>query len=292
MSIVRWSVSQRPLKDMDQDSDFQIAPPIVYKYRWFDPAGKHLRLITLGELWFACAKDFNDPFDTSFRYNFDGLHTELGERWARDAANRHQSDLSPHDRETFALARIAELRNDPKQVQLTNQYTIESNYKTFGICSLCAANDNLLLWAHYSHDHKGFCVGLSVDYLDSISKSLVPKELYLDLHKVKYSPVVPNPNFFEKMINMDDTSYIVDFIATKSPDWSYEQEYRLVFWDKVNWALRLAPEAVSEVILGCRISPEHRDEILHACRTHVPHARLLQASKQDSRFAVSFEDIV
>jgi hypothetical protein len=277
---------------MSPDSTFQTAPPILYKYRRFDSEGKHFRVITHGELWFACARDFNDPFDTSFQYNFDGLNTELGERWARDAANRYETHLNPLERERLAIARIEELRRSPEECRRLSQKIIELNHGTFGICSLCAARDNLLLWAHYSQDHKGFCVGLSVSYLDLVSRRLLRDKLLLDLHKVRYSSVVPNPNIFESMIKMEDTSHLVDFIATKSLDWSYEQEYRLVFWHKVNWAVRLDPEAISEVILGYRISDEDKHDILEACRAHIPLARLFQARKHESRFALSIEPIV
>ena len=276
---------------MIQESDFQTAPDILYKYRRFDADGKHIRLITHRELWFASAKDFNDPFDTAFRYNLEGLEGELGERWARVATDRHLSHFGPEEREKYAATRLAKLREDPDEIQRMHQHTIDSNYNKWGICSLCKSRDNLLLWAHYSEDHKGFCIGLSVEHLNSISRALVSQKLLLDLHKVTYSPKVPNPNFFEKMLNLEDNSHITEFIATKSPDWGYEQEYRLVFWERANTALQIPPEAIKEIILGCRISNENRSLVLLASRTHLPQAQLLQARKDVSTFALVLEPL-
>jgi len=272
-------------------SGFETAPAILYKYRRFDPQGKHVRLLRHGEVWFPSARDFNDPFDTAFRYNFDGLHDELGERWIRIAVKRQEPHLNHEQSELRAKTRLAELRNDPEEIQKMHQFSIETNYRAWGICSLCTVRDNLLLWAHYSQDHKGFCVGLSTNALDSVSRALVRDKLTLDLQKVNYSPVLPNPNFFEKMINLEDTSYIRDFIGTKSPDWSYEQEYRLVFYERANFSLRIPLEAVAEVILGCRITTGDKELLIRTCRTHLPHARLFQARKEETRFALVLEPI-
>jgi hypothetical protein len=267
---------------------FETAPPILFKYRRFDVDGRHLRLITHSELWFACAKDFNDPFDTSFGYNFEGIDSEIGERWARNAVEKFESHLTPPQREERARIRITEIRNDPSYTEQSKREFIETNYNTFGICSLSATKDNLLLWAHYSHNHTGFCVGLSVDYLYEFSKRLVKNNDLLDLYKVNYTNAVPNPNFYESMLKTEeDTESLVPFIATKFNDWRYEQEYRLIFWHNVNKTLSVNHQAISEVILGCKISSRDREAILKACRKYVPHARVYQAEKQEKEFALS-----
>lgn len=269
---------------------FENAPSILYKYRFFDQKEKHLQLITHSELWFSCANKFNDPFDISFTFNFDGLNTELAERWAKKLVKRDEPNLTPAQCEKKALTRLSEIRGDSNYSDHMKKEFIEINYDTFGICSLCERNDNLLIWAHYSQNHTGFCVGLSVKHLDTLSRGFVKEKSLLDLHKVRYSRTLPNPNFFESMLS-DDDNCILDFITTKFTDWSYEQEYRLVFWDYVNKALNVDYSAICEVILGCRITEENKNKLIELCQNHVPHAKIYQAEKHDKRFALSIKPI-
>ncbi len=193
--------------------------------------------------------------------------------------------------EQRARQRIAELRNDHDYQEQKKHEFVEHNRNTFGVCSLCASYDNLLLWAHYSYNHTGFCVGLSVDSLHNISVSLAHNNELLDLHRVRYRSRLLNPNFFKSMISLEDTRHVQAFIETKSRDWKYEQEWRLVFWHHVNEAMPLGHVAIREVILGCRISSIDRDRILDLCREHVPHARVLQAGKSETRFSLDFTSV-
>lgn len=229
--------------------DIQRKTTILYKYRHFDPSGHSLRIISRSELWFSCAKFFNDPFDTAFTYDFDGLYTELAERWARNAVNRYNPELPETEREILARQRLTRIRNDTAYQNGKQEEFVESNYQTFGICSLAGSKDNLLLWAHYAEQHTGFCVGLSVSDLNNIANSLAKGRDVLEIIPVKYSTETPHPNFFESMLN-EDTSHITDFIATKSTHWRYEEEQRLVFWQNVNKSFLVGYPTIREVILG------------------------------------------
>lgn len=263
----------------------------LYKYRQFDDSRRNLRIISHSELWFSCAKSFNDPFDTAFTYNFEGLHDELAERWALDAADRHFSDLPLHERRDRAMRILAAIRNSPTYQQEKEREFVEDNYRTFGICSFAGSYDNLLMWAHYAASHTGFCVGFSGAHLEEIMENYAKQDVLLDRTEVKYSTEAPRPNFFESMLDLGDASHVNSFIATKSIDWKYEQEQRLVYLHHVDEALSIGHAAITEVILGCRISSQNRDEIVSLCRSKVPHARILRAEKDDRSFALKFNDI-
>ncbi len=264
---------------------------ILYKYRAFDDAGRNIRTISHAEFWFASAKSFNDPFDSAFNYNFDGLHAELAEKWARSAAHHYQANLTNVEKEHDAMRKLSQIRSDPNYLDRMYQHFIEESNNQFGICSFAGSKDNLLLWAHYAAKHTGFCVGLSESKLISIRDILARTDVLLDLREVKYSREMPNPNFFEAMLKIEDTSDIDIFITTKSMHWSYEEERRLLLWDKVDIALPLGHEAIQEVILGCKISPANKQLILSLCREHVSHAVVLQAMKAQHTFSITFEQI-
>lgn len=269
----------------------QTKPGILYKYRNFDPSGHSLRIISHSELWFSCAKSFNDPFDTALTYNFDGLHTELAEKWSLSAVNNSFPMLPKAEKKKLAMQRLAEIRKDPIYIEQRRRDFIEQNYQTFGICSLAGSKDNLLLWSHYADHHRGFCVGLSVPILKNNMFRLVKDRILLDLVPIRYSRDIPNLNFFESMLNLNGLSDIEVFVATKSVHWSYEEEQRLVFWDNVDKAFQIDSAAIQEVILGCRISPANKEIIISLCRKCIPQVPIIQAVKDERTFSLSFERI-
>ena len=147
----------------------QNTPSILYKYRFFDPDGYHLRMIKDAEIWFASAQSFNDPFDSSLQFDFDGVNTELAEKWARKAVERDSPHLTQAERNDVAARELSKFRSDPA-ARLTwfKKYYSDTNYKTFGICSLTPIPDSLLMWGHYANGHKGFCVGIDTKIINAL----------------------------------------------------------------------------------------------------------------------------
>lgn len=84
----------------------------------------------------------------------------------------------------------------------------------------------------------------------------------LDLVKVSYSDEIPDFNFFESMMSGHKYQDMITILTTKSVHWSYEREYRLMYWDGINVSVGIGHSAVVEVILGCRTSCEGKQRIL------------------------------
>jgi len=260
---------------------------VLYKYRSFDRKGHGLNMLKKAEIWLPSARSFNDPFDSAFTYDLDGLDGPIAEKWIRSALNRHVPHLSPAGKEKWATLRLAEMRADKAKVEKQRQDEIEMSYKKFGICSLSASNDNLLMWAHYAGEHTGFVVGLSVptlyDYMYELSAT---KKEFLHLIAVNYTTEFPRANFFEAMLGINDPDYTTVFFATKSVHWKYEEEHRLVYWEGSNTKLTIGHDAFVEIVLGYRISPKNKKRILRICEKHIPSARIFEAKKHDRNFAL------
>jgi hypothetical protein len=95
--------------------------------------------------------------------------------------------------------------------------------KHLGICSLSRDPLNLLMWAHYANNHRGFVVEFSIPTVgaeeeakDYLLKYLVPLE-------VNYSKEKPIIDHFD-----DDNTNANKTTLTKGIDWVYEQEERVV----------------------------------------------------------------
>lgn len=268
-------------------------PGIIYKYRCFDENGYVFNMIRDGEIWFSSARNFNDPFDTAITHNFDGLYDQIAEVWVRNILIQDMQHLSSSEIENYTSIKLKEIRENPQVLMQRQRDIIEMQHKKFGICSFSAVRDNILLWSHYAKNHNGVCIGFStkiiIDYADKLARD---KDELLELVKIKYSSEYPQHSLVKKASNPEDFSDIEDLLYTKASDWSYEKEYRLIYWGKTNFSLKLGPKAVLEIILGCCIDPTHRDLILAICsKLRVP-PRVYQATKSKRQFSLEFERIL
>jgi hypothetical protein len=72
--------------------------------------------------------------------------------------------------------------------------------------------DSTLMWSHYADNHKGICLEFSTDY-----------SLFGSAQEVQYLSSYPQ---WSPQALMDKTSPHI--LLTKSHDWSYESEYRII----------------------------------------------------------------
>jgi hypothetical protein len=214
--------SEAELRDWRSSSKIQPidTPPILYKYRNFDSKGHYLKLIQDGELWFSSARAFNDPFDSALQYQFKDNPEGIKRKWAEDFLKRYKPHLDRKERRKIVREKLKEI--DSAYIEKQIQYQVELNYKNYGICSFTEIRDDLLMWAHYSDHHRGFCVGIDTNELLQCQLALHMGNMQLTkLVKVIYSSTMPSINFFETMLN-HNTNDTVTLLTTKSIHWSYE----------------------------------------------------------------------
>ena len=137
--------------------------------------------------------------------------------------------------------------------------------ESLGILSLTEKYDNLLMWAHYAENHKGFVIGFDGENDFFHHKHSEDDELR-HIRKVQYSEERPN-------IQLNIIDDMADIFLTKSKEWEYEQEWRMLERmldanktiqknDEAICLFSFPAECVKEVILGCRMLPSIRREII------------------------------
>ena len=88
----------------------------------------------------------------------------------------------------------------------------------FGYVNLYLMLLNLLMWAHYANSHKGFCIGYKFeDIINKFGINILPV-----IYSEEYS-VIRSYKMFE-----DYDEFFLDEWRSKSIEWSYEKEWRLV----------------------------------------------------------------
>lgn len=119
-----------------------------------------------------------------------------------------------------------------------------------GVCCLSEEYNNPLLWSHYGDQHKGFCVGYSLDRN--------PKPT---INQVNYGGerTVPTSLIAQAILQQDNSSKeLLDskMFLQKAEPWQYEKEWRI--FDRIG--LQDSPLKLEEISFGIRCP----DSVIHA----------------------------
>lgn len=134
---------------------------------------------------------------------------------------------------------------------------VNSAREDVGILSLCDTSDNMLLWAHYAHEHRGAVLELDVSELitttDENTIQCVAEVIYSDARVDYIAERIP----------------LWMTLAYKSQAWAYEREWRL--FKSLNnlrrktddiFVIDLPPSAIKSVTFGARASGSEESDTL------------------------------
>lgn len=194
-------------KNVDRDTAYRSLiknkPSKLYKYR--SDNKNSIDDFKDDKLWFNNPNNYNDPFDT---FVSGSLFNNAVEQLKEDILNRKSNlDKMFGKEETNIKENELYIENFKKNEEARINF-IKTVRSKFRVSCFSQNNDSILMWSHYSNSHKGFC--LEYDF------KMLKEAITLPL-PVKYSNDLPN--------NVDNK---LELIFTKSKEWSYEEEWRLV----------------------------------------------------------------
>ncbi|EHS1090821.1 DUF2971 domain-containing protein [Vibrio cholerae] len=232
----------------------------LYKYRSVDSFT--LDIIANNRIFFAKPEMFNDPYDTEFNIN-----THVGKLSSIDMA---------YLEETYGTS-----SNDEVDRVIVNVNEQIKNYvSSAGILSLSSSPENLLLWAHYADDHKGICI----EFERKLGNDLANESF---TQKVKYAASYPSFNKYA-FIKKNGHSVVNRILWTKSPEWEYEQEWRVIYPYK-GGTVQEIPGKIKSIIFGLRCPSINIDIIKRLVSG--TDIKLKQASKKKNEFGVVIKNI-
>lgn len=194
----------------------------LYKYRPInDWTIKALKERTI---YFNCPNEYNDPFDCRLNFFIDGSEDE----W--EAFKNHRG-ISVEELNSYRAERKRAKENSGYfDKELQSHSLINTRISSFS-----EVPDSTLMWSHYADYHKGICLIFETIKLDTIqsymifngedlnSTSNLPPN-YAGIIRVRYSDKMPEAyNHLEYNQNK-----ILAFLITKSTDWAYEKEWRML----------------------------------------------------------------
>jgi hypothetical protein len=193
------------------------------------------------EIFFSKFTGFNDPFDCIPVY---------------DAPIKNIDDFIQRVRGTglYSEDRLKNVEQRWKNGLLSEQglidhmmhYQIERISDRVGVYCLSSKKDDILMWSHYASSHSGVCLGF-------IASSSTP--FFGEALEVFYTKDRPIINLFKDL----DAASVTTFL-TKNKDWEYENEYRMVSYNRAPGTHHYPKEFLQCVILGSKIKPEDEEK--------------------------------
>ncbi len=203
-------------------------------------------LFTKDEIYYSSVIQMNDPFECRPVLTVD-TSTKAMRKYLKQVEKKHLRGLSYGQRRR--LKRDAARRFSSPERREEIHYGTVSRY---GFYCLSELPDHPLMWAHYADMHRGF----SVEFNTEADR----RGYFARAQPVIYSLSRPVVDIL--WTSAEDTSEeIVDkTFLTKSSDWSYEKEYRILNLSHQGIE-RFPPQCLSGVVFGCRMQPEDRERI-------------------------------
>jgi hypothetical protein len=213
--------------------------------------------LATNELYCSTPNDFNDPWDCRPFFNESQLDQpevlEQHMQWFERVDRKHwPKPEAEHRRMAEAMRREPQkVREMVKEISAGIGADIDKRY---GVCCFTTKPDSILMWSHYADNHKGICVEFGTN-----------NEVVCGALKVHYADEYP---FLDLTDNSEEQNLLP--LISKSTDWAYEDEYRLVAQERGgalgrgtlmmdDHLLQLPVGAITSVIMGCSMpEPDHQ----------------------------------
>jgi Protein of unknown function (DUF2971) len=256
----------------------------LYHYQAFDDPTRLARIFTDNTVYCSSPKDFNDPWDCRPCFSKtlldDSVQYERVVQWfVRIGRKRNPEipDAEHYRREQVLRAERARLEWMIDQMTTDIEQAMFRQYRVY---CLSTHADSPLMWSHYARSHQGVCLEFSVQ--NALFCGAIPVE-YLDRYP-------------EVDITDDSHDGALRVFLTKSKDWSYENEFRLVvaapgyvypnlLATKDNF-VPLPVGALKSVIMGCLMPERDRESIRSLIASAGTSVALMAAHRVVNRYAL------
>lgn len=269
-----------------KDSTVATPPQILYKYLDVDGAIKTLENCTLK---FSSPLSLNDPFECLYGGEPEGYRDLLlktlyaakdseceWNRVCRERLGLKYQELVSAARRDLDKPGDFEKKIDEFLEEFGQQQAKchKQTLRKFAISSFSELPDSILMWGHYADKHKGCVIG-------------VYSNAFGEWYKVRYS----SERVCRPMTKEDVRRIAMDSMRTKSTDWEYEHEWRLICpVDKLDTrdgvlVMSIPPETIHTIILGIRADGRLEDVVRTFARKH-PNCTVFRAIEHPSEYNI------
>lgn len=199
-------------------------------------------------LWFSDPSDFNDPYDLNLNLILPTYSKEELLDFTTEIVQKGKG--KGHSPESLAKHFI----NNPLYLKDAIQKYANGIASSLGVSCFSQKENNLLMWSHYADKHKGLCLKFDM-YKDH--------DLFTIPVKVDYPRNYPQFDYFS--LRKSEYGLPQFFVGTKSNDWAYENEIRIVKpksqFENNRGKILFKKDSLVEVIFGYKCGAEKANEI-------------------------------
>jgi hypothetical protein len=147
-----------------------------------------------------------------------------------------------------------------------------SNYirQGYSVVSLAGDVASVLMWSHYSQEHKGFCIeyNLSGTEFGRLCYPVIYRKKLLDATRYMFKK---DPTDFNNL-------FPIYACILKSDEWSYEREWRIVLPAGTPYAIdQISMPKPSAIILGALVEPDNEAWMRKFCDSRaIPLRKMIQ----------------
>ena len=249
---------------------FKWIPKSLFRFRaWNDYT---LKEINENKIWLSNPRSFNDPYDCfvsadykkvvhSLFRNFPQTKNIPEDIWAEiEGSDDPVLSLSRHLAQRAIPADLRYVEN-ARLLNLEVKAEIERKEKSWDamrdetkIACFSERWDSLPMWAHYADNHRGFCI--EYDLSNESEGRTAP------LFPVIYSKALVPLDITNDLLNLPGSGHLAIKAAIfKNEDWSYECEWRLVFYTGDNQKIEIKGYPIKAILLGTKIIDEHKKQL-------------------------------
>lgn len=291
---------------------FPHIPHTLYKYRVFGNP-YHLDGLEKDEQWFSAPDKFNDPLDTvasfstsKFPMQCTSIEEALaevekirqkqkaGETWVppkitdpiavddyfQGIIDTLLGHLPAEDRRELLNA----IRNVNEKISDDLVSRMSAGFRNgFSVLSLSGNPTSTLMWSHYAASHTGFCIEYdfrSLPYSNKRKRMCFPV-----FYRSKRTDI---SRYLAK--DRDDFNNLIGqyLCLMKSPEWSYEQEWRIVHAIGPSHANRsYSMPSPSALIVGSQVSDDHLGYARDFCARRSIPLRQAKLSNRSNKIVIS-----
>jgi len=235
--------------------------PHFYKYSSL-PTPKHLDrlrvIIQENELFLPSLDQLNDPADG--RPRLAPLSEKRMGSFLYSMLQQRNPHLTPArlEREREIIFHNLKLHGTKTFHRLFTD-SLHSELKDYRIYSMSKRYDNLSLWANYAGDHSGYC-------LEFVNEGSLFESARHVVYEDTFQMEVDNPEHTKGF-----------WFFYKRPEWSNEEEVRLVLQRNKGSKVKIAPKSLQRLILGKSVSKHNEEAIRDWALQRVPSLKVVKA---------------
>ena len=254
-----------------------LAPSSIYKY--YSDDLRNVENTRNNVMWYSAPSKFNDVFDAVLSADRDAIFQSILGQVQDDRGVRAGS---PMWKQIQAVTTSA--------VKELNQ-TLGAIRKTTGVSCFSESEESLLMWSHYAHHHRGMCVEFElIQFNDEIGFPPVPV-IYSEKKPCMQKIDLNDPNTVAQIC-------LVTSLTTKSKEWSYEREWRIIrdegacgsAWNAEKQGALLPSIMPKSVILGCDARGEFEKAVHDCCEER--KINLFQMEKDEAEYKLNKKQIL